>query len=46
VAVGGGAVGYYACGAAAWGKYVVSVLERSPEAVAFFNRWFPWLGGV
>ena len=43
VAVGGGAVGYYACGGGTWGKYIVSAAERSPEAVAFFKTWIPWM---
>ncbi|QPK62484.1 hypothetical protein IVG45_16735 [Methylomonas sp. LL1] len=41
-AIGGGAVGYYACGGGVWGRYVLGVMERSPEAVAFFKPWFPW----
>ena len=43
VAIGGGAAGYYACGAGAVGKFVVSVMERNPEAVEFFKQWFSWL---
>ncbi len=39
VAIGGGAAGYYAAGGAAWGAHVVSAMERSPEAVAFFTQW-------
>ncbi len=39
VAIGGGAAGYYAAGGAAWGTHVVSAMERSPEAVAFFTQW-------
>lgn len=43
VAVGGGAIGYYAFGGGALGKHIVSATERSPEAVAFFQRWLPFL---
>ena len=39
VAIGGAAAGYYAAGGAAWGTHVVSAVERSPEAVAFFAQW-------
>jgi hypothetical protein len=42
VAFGGGAVGYLAVGGGAWGKYVISAAERSPEAVAFFQRILDW----
>lgn len=38
-AIGGAAAGYYAAGGAAWGTFVVSAMERSPEAVAFFTQW-------
>ena len=43
VAVGGGAFGHYACGAGAAGEHVISVMQRDPEAVKFFSRWFPWV---
>lgn len=46
VAVGGGAVGYYALGGGAFGKFVVSAMERSPEALAFFRQYLPWLPGL
>ncbi len=42
VAIGGAAAGYYAAGGAAFGTFVVSALERSPEAIAFFTQW-EWL---
>jgi hypothetical protein len=41
VAFGGGAVGYYAAGGGAIGKYVISAAEQNPEAIEFFQRWFP-----
>lgn len=40
-AVGGAAAGVYAMGGAAWGAHVISAVERSPEAVAFFSQWEP-----
>jgi hypothetical protein len=42
VAIGGGAIGDYACGADALGCHVLSMKERSPEAVEFFWDWFFW----
>jgi hypothetical protein len=39
VAVGGAAAGFYAAGGAAWGTYILSAVERSPEAIAFFAQW-------
>ena len=41
VAFGGGACGYYACGGEAIGQYVLSSTKQSPEAVQFFQSWFP-----
>ena len=43
VAIGGAAAGHYACGGAAFGTHVLSAMERSPEAAAFFDRFAPWL---
>ena len=40
VAVGGLAIGYYALGGAAFGTHTWSGLTRSPEAEAFFRRWW------
>lgn len=42
-AIGGGAVGYYAFGGGAFGKFVISAVQRSPEAVEFFKHWLPVL---
>jgi hypothetical protein len=39
VAIGGAAAGYYAAGGVAFGTHLVSALERSPEAIAFFTQW-------
>ncbi len=45
VAVGGGAAGYYASGGSAWGAHVLDATTRDPEAVRFFEQWFPhWAG--
>ena len=41
VAFGGGAFGYYACGGDAIGPYVLTAKKQSPEAVEFFQSWFP-----
>jgi hypothetical protein len=41
VAIGGAAAGFYAAGGAAWGTHVLSAMEQSPEAVAFFTQWEP-----
>ena len=30
-------------GGSALGSHVVSRMERSPEAIEFFRRWFPFL---
>ena len=38
VSIGGGAVGYYACGGGAAGEYVVSATRRDAEARAFFTE--------
>lgn len=38
-AIGGGAVGYYACGGAAVGEHVVSAHRRDPQAEAFFRQY-------
>lgn len=43
IAVGGGAYGYFAFGGGAEGVHAVSALRRDPEAVAFFQQYFPWL---
>jgi len=43
VAVGGFAFGYYACGGAALGYHVISAMARDPEAIRFFESWFPIL---
>ena len=43
VAVGGGVVGYYACGGDAVGRYVVTWMEHDQEAVNFFREWLPEL---
>ena len=40
VAVGGLAIGYYALGGAAFGTHTWSGLARSPEAEAFFRRFW------
>ena len=45
IAVGGAAVACRPCGAAAFGRYVISAMERSPEAVQFFEAWLPWANG-
>jgi len=37
-AVGGGAVGYYACGGAAAGEHVIDAGHRDPEAERFFRE--------
>ncbi len=39
VAIGGVALGIYAVGGIAWGTYVISAMERSPEAIAFFTQF-------
>jgi hypothetical protein len=44
VAVGGFACGYYACGGAALGQYTISAMASDPEAIRFFDSWFPMLG--
>jgi hypothetical protein len=41
--VGGAAVGYYAFGGAAFGKFVFGPLHRDPEAIEFFYRYLPRL---
>ncbi len=43
IAIGGGAAGYYAFGGGAVGVHTVSAMHRDPEAVAFFQQYFPWL---
>src|SRR5437667_7707699 len=43
IAIGGGACGYYAFGGAAVGVHTVSGLHQDPEAVSFFQHYFPWL---
>lgn len=43
IAVGGGAYGYFAFGGGAEGVHAVSALGQDPEAVAFFQQYFPWL---
>src|SRR5437870_9776386 len=43
IAIGGGACGYYAFGGAAVGVHKVSGLHQDPEAVSFFQHYFPWL---
>jgi hypothetical protein len=43
IAVGGGACGYYALGGGAVGVHTVSGLQQDPEAVSFFQDYFPWL---
>ena len=42
VAIGGAAAGHYACGGGAIGTHTVSGMGADPQAVAFFQRWFPW----
>jgi hypothetical protein len=44
VAIGGGAVGHYACGGGGAGDYVVTAARRDPEAEAFFREH--GLGGL
>ena len=41
VATGGLAVGYYATGGVAFGVHVISPVAQSPEAIEFFERFFP-----
>src|SRR5436190_15228152 len=43
IAIGGAACGYYAFGGAAVGVHTVSGLHQDPEAVSFFQHYFPWL---
>ena len=43
IAIGGGACGYYAFGGGAVGVHTVSALHQDPEAVSFFEHYFPWL---
>ncbi len=43
IAIGGGACGYYAIGGGAWGAHVITSQAQSPEALAFFRKWLPWL---
>lgn len=43
IAIGGGACGYYAFGGGAVGVHTVSGLHQDPEAVSFFQQYFPWL---
>jgi len=43
IAIGGGACGYYAFGGGAVGVHTVSGLHQDPEAVSFFQHYFPWL---
>jgi len=43
VAVGGGACGYFAYGGGAVGVHTISALHQDPEAVSFFQQYFPWL---
>jgi hypothetical protein len=43
IAVGGGACGYYALGGGAIGAHTVSALHQDPEAISFFQQYFPWL---
>jgi hypothetical protein len=38
VAIGGGALGYYAVGGGAFGKYVISDTGENPEAIEFFRQ--------
>jgi hypothetical protein len=37
------AIGHYAAGGAAFGKYVIGPLHRDPEAVEFFSKVLPGL---
>ena len=41
VAVGGLAIGHYALGGDAFGTHVINAINRSPEAVQFFERFLP-----
>ena len=43
IAFGGGACGYYAVGGGAVGAHTISAMQQDPEAVAFFQEYFPWL---
>jgi hypothetical protein len=43
IAIGGGACGYYAFGGGAVGVHTVSALHQDPEAINFFEQYFPWL---
>jgi len=43
IAIGGGACGYYAYGGGAVGAHTISALHKDPEAVTFFQQYFPWL---
>jgi putative oligomerization/nucleic acid binding protein len=43
IAIGGGACGSYALGGAAVGVHTISGLHRHPEAVRFFQQYFPSL---
>ena len=42
-ALGGVAFGFYAGGGAAHGKYIVSAMQKDPQAIAFFNKWMFFL---
>ncbi len=46
IAIGGSACGYYAYGASAAGIHSISSLHQDPEAVSFFQQFFPWLTGL
>jgi len=52
VAIGGGAIGHYAAGGDAAGHFILTARRQDPEAVRFFQQWFPllklwlpWLAG-
>jgi hypothetical protein len=39
IAIGGVVLGMYAIGGIAWGTHVISAMERSREAIAFFTQF-------
>lgn len=41
VAIGGGAVGIFAKGGGAFGVHATDAARQDPQAVQFFNKWFP-----
>jgi hypothetical protein len=43
VAIGGGACGYYALGSGAIGAHALSVTNRDPAALEFFQRYLPFV---